>query len=374
MIATTLELTRWGLLLFTLVALGPSFSQAAEKTGTLSVKITDSSEGPVPGAKLIAKHIRDQKTFNGTSGADGICKLKLPIGTYFLTVRAPSFRPDCMGGPRVRIDSETSVRFMLMPGDPSQKLPHEKTPEERAAELAKAQAKKGEEASATPSSVMSDTWEGLDEACKICKIERLNGGPAARAVLVQEALKLVQAGDYPKALTKYKAAIGEDASDPNSWFNCGVLFNIQRQSRPAETCFRTAIGLCGGGGEAAYHAYLGRALGAQGRLKDAEASFKSALTIDPAQEGQYAYELGCQYHSNRNFVKSEQHFSKAIEKGCSDPQVYFACGNAQEMQGKKAAAIENYKLFIEKGAKDPQIADFIERARQKLERLQKGKN
>lgn len=345
---------------------------AAESTGTLTVTVMSSEKAPVAGATVKAVRIMDSKEKKATTDGSGVCKLTLPVGTYCLTVRGAGFRPDFMGGAIVRAKTDFPLRFALYPGNSEEKLPHEKTPAERAKELAEAQGKKGADAGMTPGRVIDATLTGLDEACRICKIKRTNGGPASRAGLVADALDAVRKRNHPLALQKYKLALGEDATDPNSWFNCGVLFNIQRMSRPAEVCFRTAIGLCGGGGDALYHAYLGRAYGAQGRMEAAEKAFKSAILIDPAKEGQFIYELACGYHSQRDFKNSSELFAKAVEKKCPDPQVYFALGNAYEMLGRKVQAIEQYKIFLEKGATDPVLADFIQRAKEKIERMKKA--
>ncbi|MBI3829195.1 MAG: tetratricopeptide repeat protein [Planctomycetes bacterium] len=371
-------------LAFTIVALcaalHPAYAEEPKAHGVIAVSVTDRNGVAVKDASVKAVRIGDNRLTEGKSGADGACKLDLEIGTYCFTVRAPSFAPDFTGGVNVHAKSESNIVFMLNPGDPNTKLPFEKTPADRAAELAKTQQKLNDQATeearkaaealnADYAKSLQATYEGLDATCKALGIERKGGGPAKRNAAVRAALDLAGKQKYEEALDKYREAVGEDASDPLSWFNMGVLFGALRQAKNSELCYRTAIGLCGGGGEADYHAYLGQALGAQGRFADAEKEYKSAIALEPKNEGQYLYELGCAYHAMQMFDKSAPLFAKAIDKHCDEVAVYFAYGNALEMTGKKEDAAKAYETFLKFGADDPSLQQYVQKAKAKLEAL-----
>ncbi|MCZ7646637.1 MAG: carboxypeptidase regulatory-like domain-containing protein [Planctomycetota bacterium] len=343
---------------------------ARAEDGTLLVKITDRFETPVANASIKALKIGGDKPVEFSSDASGACKLTLPAGAYGITVRAAGFKPDFTGGVPVRAKSEFPLRFQLVPGDMNEKLPYEKTPEERAEELARLQAKKGDEARTTVATVLQDAYAGLDEALKSCGIPRTGGGPAARNDHLQVAADLLNGKKYEEALGKFKLALGEDPSDAITWFNTGVVFGVVQQSRQAEICFRTAIGLCGGGGDSDFHAYLGRALGRQGRLDEAVKCYKAASVINPAKDPEYLYEVGSLFHSMRKFKEAQAYFEEAIEKKCPEPLVYFACGNAMEMQGNPRGAIRNYREFVARAEKDAQLGEYVQRTKAKLEKLE----
>lgn len=369
----------WALLMLC-AAFHAACAEEPKARGVIAVSVTDRNGVAVKDASVKAVRIGDNKLAEGKSGADGACKLDLEIGTYCFTVRATGFAPDFTGGVNVHAKSESNIVFMLNPGDPSTKLPFEKTPAERAAELARTQEKLNEKAAEEARKVaealnadyaksLQATYEGLDATCKSLGIERKGGGPAKRNAAVRAALDLAGKQKYQEALDKYREAIGEDASDPLSWFNMGVLYGALRQAKNSELCYRTAIGLCGGGGEADYHAYLGQALGAQGRFEDAEKEYKSAMALEPKNEGQYLYELGCAYHAMKMFDKSAPLFAKAIDKHCDEIAVYFAYANALEMTGKKEEAAKAYETFLKFGADDPGLQQYVQKAKAKLEAL-----
>ena len=343
---------------------------AGEARGTLTVTVTNNTKAPVADAAVKAVRIQDSKESSLKTDARGMCVLDLPVGTYCLTVRAAGYQPDFIGGAIVRAQSDFPLRFALYPGDPNKKLPHEKTPAERAAELAKAHTGEVKAGQRTPGAVMTSTLDGLDEPCRVLQIKRTNGGPSARAARVAEAVAALRKRDYAGALKSYKQAVGEDGTDPNCWFNCGVLLHVQRQAQLAEVCFRTAIGLCGGGGDALFHSNLGRALGSQGKMQASEKAFNAAMIIDPTKEGLFLYELACVYHARRDFKKAVELFRKAIAKKCPDPLVYFAYGNALEMQGKGKEASEPFKRFMQLSVKDPTLADYRARTEKKLKRIE----
>lgn len=354
-----------------LAAVAHAADEAPKPRGAVSITVTDKDGTAVKDAAIKAVRIGDAQAAEGKSGADGTCKLDLEIGTYCFTVRAANFGPDFTGGVTVRAKTDLPLHFMLYPGNPATKLPYEKTPAERAAEADDERKKRGEPPVAAAQEVLKTTYEGLDATCKDLGIERTNGGPAMRTALVKTALELAGKADYQGALEKYRQAVGEDASDPLSWFNMGVLYGVQKQAKNSERCFRTAIGLCGGGGEADYHSYLGRALGTQGRFEESEKEFGIAIGLEPKHEGQYLYELACSYHALRMFDKSAPLFAKAIQKGCDDLAVYFAYGNALEMQGKKAEALAQYKNFVKFADDDTELQGYVLRAKQKIEALGK---
>lgn len=346
-------------------------AEKPEAQGTLALAIQDTHQTPIASADIKAVRIVDSKTVEAKSDGAGACKLVLPVGTYCLTVRAPNCRPDFTGGVVVRADSVFPVKFTLYPGDPNEKLPHEKAPQDRADELAKIQAAKGKEEQTTAATVVTAAYAGLDEACKACKIERTNGGPGARADHTAVAMELLRDRDFAGALTKLKKALGEDPSDAEAWFNCGVLFLHQRQSGPSAVCMRTAIGLCGGGGKAVYHAHLGRALGAQGDLAGAEKCFKAAAILDPDNEAQYTYDTAIAYHSAQSHAKAAELFKKAIDLKYGRAEAVFGYANALEMLGRKNEALAQYRLFMEKSKDDPELADYRASTEQKIARLSK---
>lgn len=348
-----------------------SAGEKAEAQGTLALRVLDTLQTPIASAGIKAVRIVDGKTFDAKSDGSGACKLVLPVGTYCLTVRAPNCRPDFTGGVVVRADSVFPVKFTLYPGDPGEKLPHEKTPQERADELARIQAAKGKEEQTTAATVTAAAYEGLEEACKACKIERTGGGPAARADHTAVAMELIREKDLAGALVKLKQALGEDPSDAEAWFNCGVLFLQQRQSGPSAVCFRTAIGLCGGGGKAVYHAQLGRALSAQGNCAGAEKCFKAATILDPENEAQYAYDTANAYHSAQIHAKAAELFKKAIDLKYGRPEAVFGYANALEMLGRKTEALAQYRLFMEQSKDDPELAGYRASTEQKIARLGK---
>lgn len=361
---------RFALLAFAWLLAASVQGEEPKPSGSVAITVSDRNGGQVKDAAVKAVRIGDGKLQEIRTGADGSCKLELEVGTWCFTVRAAGFGPDFTGGVVVRAKTEAPLQFMLYPGNPDLKLPFEKTAAERQAERAAAEEKKAAaDPAAAAHATLKAAYEGLDAACKTLDIQRANGGPALRVGLVKQALELAANRKYGAAIEKYRAALGEDASDPLSWFNLGVLYGAVSQARQSEHCFRTAIGLCGGGGEADYHAYLGRALGTQGKFDEAEKCFAMAIKLAPSCEGQYWYEFACAYHALRMFDKAAPLFAKAIEKRCDDPAVYFAYANALEMQGHKAEALKQYKTFLNWSADDPDLQSYVQKAKAKVETL-----
>lgn len=350
-----------------LLALLAAASNATEH-GTLSILVTDANGAAIFGAKIKAVKLGDSKGIEQLADKEGKTKFDLDIGDYGITVRAAGYDPDFTGGVRCRARSDFELHFMLYPGSAEKKMPHEKTPEERASEMAKLREKLGEQA--PKPEVLETTYKGLDEACKQLGIERGNGGPASRISAAKSALEMVHQKAFAGAISKYKQALGEDASDALSWFNVGVLFSVEKQAKNAELCFRTAIGLCGGTGEPEYHAYLGRVLGRLGRFDESERAFKSAMALAPTQEGLYLYELGTGYHAIKDFKKAEPHFAEAIKKNCADPAVYFAHGNALEMLGRKTEALKAYRTFLDKAKDDADLTEYLPKAKERVAKLE----
>ncbi|MBE7462828.1 MAG: carboxypeptidase regulatory-like domain-containing protein [Planctomycetes bacterium] len=362
---------RSGLLQSVWLGLCMAAAQAAE-TGTLAILVSDSFETPLPGAHVSALRIGGPKAVEKVTDTAGRCMLELPIGTYGITVRMAGFRADFTGGVVVRARTDFPLRFALLPGDPAEKLPHEKTPQERAEALARLQAKFGDEEKTTAAGVTQTAYDGLDEALKTCQIERTNGGPAARNDHLKIGNELLAAKKYGEALVKYKLALGEDPSHAITWFNTGVLFGVEQRSKQAETCFRTAIGLCGGGGDSDFHAYLGRALGRQGRLDEAVKCYKAASLINADKESVYLYEIGSLYHSMRQFKAAQEWFEQAVKQNCPEPLLYFAYANCLELQGQKRGAIEHYKEFLKRAESDAALVEYLQRTKEKLEKLGAG--
>src|SRR5579872_6232429 len=83
------RIAQWSCLLFILLIV-PYLS--AQNTGSIFGQVTDSSGHPIPGAEITVTSVGESLTRNAQANDSGEYTLPaLPVGTYRVTVTAPSF-------------------------------------------------------------------------------------------------------------------------------------------------------------------------------------------------------------------------------------------------------------------------------------------
>ena len=91
---------------------------------------------------------------------------------------------------------------------------------------------------------------------------------------------------------------------------------------------------------------LGKSYRNQGKLSEAEESFKKAIKLNPRDDGAYI-ELGWVYQDQGKFSEAEESFKKAIKLNPRNDGPYIQLGEFYQERGKFSEAEESFKKAIE---------------------------
>lgn len=209
----------------------------------------------------------------------------------------------------------------------------------------------------------------------IFQVEEKDAPP--RKVLLEEAEREHNLGNYQNALDIYEEIIADDPSntvaytkaghtyrywskyseseemflraietDPLNavlWTELGKLYRNSNEYRKAETSFRKSLEL-DPANDVTYSYGLGYLYIEMGRLDQAEEAFKKAVEINP--EGEIGlYGLGDLYREKGQYEKSELAFRKTFEL-YPNSEAYLGRAWLYIMQGRYQEAIEDLNSFL----------------------------
>jgi tetratricopeptide (TPR) repeat protein len=116
-----------------------------------------------------------------------------------------------------------------------------------------------------------------------------------------------------------------------------------------------------------FHNNLGNALRDAHRYTEAIATLRKALQLNPDQAPTY-YNLANTLLSNRQTDEAVKYYRIAIEKDPRLAPAYYDLAQALETQGKRAEAIATMETFLRMAARQPEMADAMEKANAHLAR------
>jgi len=157
---------------------------------------------------------------------------------------------------------------------------------------------------------------------------------------------------FPKSLlqkTKLQQAFAEDKQELNpgddkAYLELGKSYRNQGKLSEAEESFKKAIKL-NPRDDGAY-IELGWVYQDQGKFSEAEESFKKAIKLNPRNDGPYI-QLGEFYQERGKFSEAEESFKKAIEINPRNDWSYLRLGTSYRDQGKSSEGEESFKKAIE---------------------------
>ncbi|MDP2999335.1 MAG: TonB-dependent receptor [Bryobacterales bacterium] len=104
-----------GLMVFTLVT-AVALSQVS--TGTINVEVQDSTGAVVPGATVDLKHVSTSQARQGKTNDSGQFRAAfLPVGEYTVSAEAAGFKRKTITGLVLRVDQNTTITAVLVPGE-----------------------------------------------------------------------------------------------------------------------------------------------------------------------------------------------------------------------------------------------------------------
>lgn len=87
-------------------------------TGTINVEVQDSSGAAVPGATVRLTHVATGQTRQGQTNEAGLLRATfLPVGEYSLSAEAAGFKTRTVTGLILRVDQNTTITAVLVPGE-----------------------------------------------------------------------------------------------------------------------------------------------------------------------------------------------------------------------------------------------------------------
>jgi hypothetical protein len=87
-------------------------------TGTINVEVQDSTGAVVPGATVDITHVSTSQTRQGkTNDAGQFRATFLPVGEYTVSAEAAGFKRKTITGLVLRVDQNTTILAVLVPGE-----------------------------------------------------------------------------------------------------------------------------------------------------------------------------------------------------------------------------------------------------------------
>ncbi|HEY3174598.1 MAG TPA: tetratricopeptide repeat protein [Candidatus Polarisedimenticolia bacterium] len=193
----------------------------------------------------------------------------------------------------------------------------------------------------------------------LTSVTRRLGGVTDRFSALSESLETVstQVGTLQGAHEDISAALSLEAErrrhddqrqrrDEAMALNArGVALHYKGAAQAAEASFRSALDLDPGFAEA--HNNLGLTLSRQGRDAEAEACFQKALELDPGM-GEAVNNLGFLFHQNMQFEKAVEMFKRSALDAGDASVAYTNLGNACYKLGRYSEAVDAWNKAVER--------------------------
>ena len=96
---------------------------AQELTGRIEGLVTDESKAVVPGAKVLARHVETNITYEATTGGEGRFVIpQVRLGAFTVTVEAPGFKRAVVQDVVVRVGTTSDIHVTLQIGEVQQEV------------------------------------------------------------------------------------------------------------------------------------------------------------------------------------------------------------------------------------------------------------
>lgn len=331
------QFRKLGLLLILVLAVGcvlsPSvFAQNRGFTG----KVTDEKGEPVVKAKVHIQGISSKRAYDCDTDKKGQWVwMNLPLGQYYIVVRAPGYAPGVQQ--KDAAIGLSQVDIQLAPGDPNQKLPFELTPEE----LEKL---KQEQSKAKEQQKMIGEIKAFFEA-----------GRAA-----------METNNFPAAIEQFKKALEKAPEEPTVLANLGDAYFKNNQLQESLDTYQKAIGFKPN--DAALLTNYGVVLGKMGKTAESKEAFQKAATLDPANAAQNFYNVGAIMVNNGQAKDAAEAFRQSIKADPNYAESYYQLGiSLSGDPATMAEAVQMLQKYVQIG-KDQQN---VEVAKQLISALKK---
>jgi tetratricopeptide (TPR) repeat protein len=187
--------------------------------------------------------------------------------------------------------------------------------------------------------------------------DRVRESEAARAApavanLLAAALTHHRAGRLAEAEGVYQQILAVDPGHADGLHLLGVVAHARGHNELAVDLIGKAIAQ--NDRAASYHCNIGSALAALGRLGEAEAHYRRAISLDSNLPDSYN-NLGNAFAAQGKAAEAEGQFRHALELRPDYAEAHYSLGNAVLAQGRTDEAVSHYQKAI---ALDDQTADY----------------
>jgi Flp pilus assembly protein TadD len=173
-------------------------------------------------------------------------------------------------------------------------------------------------------------------------------------------LDLQMAGDLSRARAEYRRALVADSSYEVAWHNLGILAYDEGRLAEADSCFRRAAALDSGYGVARFQ--LGRVLEDLGRDEEAMLTYTAAIAADSSTSGAYnnlTAMLLAMDRQDEARVVVDLGLAKTEKQSDVMPFLRRNAGRVYERLGDVGAAIEQWRLALERMPDDPGLHQYL---------------
>jgi Tfp pilus assembly protein PilF len=160
------------------------------------------------------------------------------------------------------------------------------------------------------------------------------------------ALYYQRAGQFDRALSEYRTALGEDGASAEVHDNLGLLYAAHGQPAEAMREFKRAIDLDPQSVKA--HNNRGVALMRADRLDEAATEFRKALERDP-QNVEPLVNLALAERASGRLVEARDLLQRALAIAPRNAGSHYNLAIVADESGDTSAAIEHYRAFLEYG-------------------------
>ncbi|ABM74607.1 Hypothetical protein NATL1_00431 [Prochlorococcus marinus str. NATL1A] len=170
-----------------------------------------------------------------------------------------------------------------------------------------------------------------------------NPSKPSKEQIINQAIQFHLKGNIPKATKYYQQLINQECNDYRVFSNYGAILQGLGKSKEAEASLRKAVELNPDLAES--HSYLGNLLNDLGKFKEAEASLRKAVELNPNLALAHAY-LGILLNDLGQLKEAEASLKKAIKLKFGSVKAYDALSNVLNKLGRKKEAEESSKKIL----------------------------
>jgi predicted O-linked N-acetylglucosamine transferase (SPINDLY family) len=174
--------------------------------------------------------------------------------------------------------------------------------------------------------------------------------------LLQEGLRLQNAGNLDGAKQAYCDLLELDPSHAQAWHLLGVVLYVRGAHEEAINCLKNATTLAPN--ESDFFSNLGIAYRAAGDLSKARSALENAMRLDPQSVNAYG-NFGTVCLEQRDFQMAEAGFLKAIELDPHQATAAMNLGNLWQHQGKLLDAESLYRRLLTHNPHDPLLQNNL---------------